>query len=156
MAEQYAEITEAEPLVAGDEIRFHFKVTGITFLTAAHIALMESRLEKETRFTVIRHSIPKKTGAFQVTEMTMDVRVEPQLGYTGQWMRSELVVAGTTIAAGVIAKVIIGALAGILIMITVAKIEKLIPSAEQSKAAGDAALKIGAVLIAVYLVYKFA
>lgn len=144
---------EAEQLHPGDEIRLHFTISGITFLTAAQVALMESRLEKEPRFTVIRHSIPRSTGPLQTTEMTMDVRVERQpYGATGEWLRSSFVIAGATIAAGTIVKIIIAAFAGVVIFLSVTKIEKLGKAAKET---GVASVQIAGALIAVYIVYKY-
>lgn len=151
--DEWTEITEAEQLRPGDEIRIHFQVSGITFLTAAHIAAMESRLEKEPRFTVIRHSIPGPAGPLEVRELTMDVRVNRvPYGATGDWLISNLVVAGATIAAGTIIKVIIAAFVGVVILLSVTKIEKLGKAAKET---GVASVQIAAALIAVYIVYKY-
>lgn len=157
MADQWTEISDSKALREGDEIRLHFKVSGITYLTAAQIMLMERKLEREPRFTVIRHSIPESSGPLQVTEMTMDVRINKQpYGATGSWLRSGLVVTAGTITAAFIIKAVLVAFGGIIILLTITKVEQLLPSVEGVKAAGLTSLQIGAALVVVYLVFKYA
>ncbi len=160
MAKQWAEISDSEPLKEGDEVRLHFTVTGFTYLTATQVLLIERRLEKESRFTVLRHSIPKSKGAAQLTSMTFDIRINKQpYGAGGSWLRSDLVVTGT-ITAAVVANIVLAAVVGLVIYMTLSKIEKVMPSAAAveslMKETGWTSLKIAGAAAFVYIVYKYA
>jgi len=52
------EIDINEPLAPGDIIEMHYKTTGMVWLTAAQIALIEYRLEKRKDFRIVSHSLP--------------------------------------------------------------------------------------------------
>ncbi len=159
MAEQWVEISEGKPLREGDVIRLHFMVSGFTYLTAAQVALMERNIERDKRFTMLRHNIPDKAGPFQLTHLTIDVKVNKQpYGATGSWLRSEFVVAGT-ITAVIIATAIKAAFVGLVIYLTFSGAKQLIKAtgeaAEGIEAIGWTSVQIAAALIAVYLVYKY-
>jgi len=153
MAKKWTEISDSKPLQEGDEIRLHFTVTGFTYLTAAQVMLIEDRLEKEPRFTVLSHSIPESKGPTQLTSMTFDIRINKQpRGAGGSWLRSELVVTGT-ITAAIISGIILASIFGLVIRMTLSKVEQ---ATEGIRAVGWTSLQIAGALIAVYIVYKYA
>ena len=154
MAKQWIDIDKEKQLAAGDEIRLHFTVTGFTYLTAAQVALIERDLEKEPRFTVLRHSIPDSKEFNQLNSLTMDIKVNSKQPYgaTGEWLRSDLVVTGT-ITAAIIAKIVLASVIAYVVYMGLSKVEQLTEGVE---AVGWTSVQIAAALIAVYLVYKYA
>ena len=157
MANEWKPIGPDEALYDGDVIRLTFTVSGFTYLTAAQIALVERKLDKDKRFHILRHSIPETEGKFQLTEFTMDVEVDTP-GVSGEWFQSQLVVAGTLTAAK-IASIIIGAFIGIVIMIALKDAVKLVQAVGESKEAiaetGWASLKIAAAIISILAAWKY-
>jgi len=160
MAKKWTEISDSKPLHEGDEIRLHFTVTGFTYLTAAQVMLIEDRLEKEPRFTILSHSIPESKGPTQLTSMTMDIRINKQpRGAGGSWMRSELVVSGTITAAYIVGLIKL-AMVGIILYFTLSLVEQVVSIAPALEAlleeTGWTSLRIAAALILVYIVYQYA
>ncbi len=153
MAKQWNEISDSKPLKEGDEIRLHFTVTGFTYLTALQVMRIEKKLEQESRFTVLRHSIPQSKGSTQLTSMTFDLRVNKQQhGATGSWLRSDLVITGTITAIAIVAIIKI-AMVGIVIYFTLSKVEQ---ATKGIQAVGWTSMQIAGAMIAVYIVYKYA
>ncbi|KKN24058.1 hypothetical protein LCGC14_0898820 [marine sediment metagenome] len=160
MAKQWREISDGKLLREGDEIRLHFTVTGFTYLTAAQVMLIEDRLKREPRFTVLRHSIPESKGPTQLTSMTFDIKINKQpYGATGSWLRSDLVVTGTITAAAIVG-IIKLAMIGIIIAFTLSEVQQLMPSAAGMegvlKETGWTSLRIAGAAAFVYIVYKYA
>lgn len=160
---QWVEISEHSPLRPGDEVRLFFTVTGFTYLTAMQVALVERKLKRDPRFTMLRHSIPQKTGAIQLTELTVDVRVNKvQHGYTGDWMTTQLIVAGT-ITALVIAAVIKAAFVGIVAYVVFSGARKLVEatgeaaakSTEAIQETGWTALKIAGAFVLAVIAWRY-
>ena len=52
------EIDINKPLNPGDIIEMHFRTTGMVWIAATQIALMEWRLEKRKDFRMLSHSLP--------------------------------------------------------------------------------------------------
>jgi len=157
MANEWKPIGPDEALYDGDVIQLTFTVTGFTYMTAAQIALVERKLDKDKRFHILRHSIPKTEGTFQLTEFTMDVEVDMP-GPTGEWFQSQAVATGL-ITAALIAKVILAAFVGIIIFITFVGATKLVTAVGESKEAiaeaGWTSLKIAAALISILAAWKY-
>jgi len=51
------EINLNQPLQAGDVIELHFRTTGMLWIQAAQIALIENRVENNSRFEILSHSL---------------------------------------------------------------------------------------------------
>ena len=146
-----------EALYDGDVVRLTFTVTGFTYLTAAQIALVERKLDKDKRFHILRHSIPETEGKFQLTEFTMDVEVDTP-GVSGEWFQTQAVATGI-ITSALIANVILAAFVGVVIFITFVGATKLVTAVGESKEAiaetGWTSLKIAAAIISILAAWKY-
>ncbi len=122
------------PLQAGDEIRLWFKTVGITYATAAQIALIERRLEKDKRFRVRSHSMPQKDGWFQSFYYQIRIVDPAAQSATGQVQEAGIISAMMII--GVIAAAAMG-----VAWLTNVRTEKMIELREVEleivKAGGD-------------------
>jgi len=54
----WEKIDENEPLNVGDKVRLHYKTVGLKWITAAQLAMIDKRLEGNSHFKVLRHSLP--------------------------------------------------------------------------------------------------
>lgn len=124
MTEQWVTIENWKELQGGDRVRLYFDVIGIGWLTAAQIALVEDRLDKEPRITVLAHSMP--AGGAWFKDMWFEVHVNKwQEGYTGEWLSSSAAPAIVLTGSG-IAAMIIAAFAGVVIWLTLRETRLLI------------------------------
>lgn len=150
----WLEIDKEQPLRVGDKIRLHYKTVGLTYVTATQIALVEKKLEKESRFVVENHSMPEGDGFMQ--SFFFEVRVVDQPSRPG---RPGQVQEASIISAAVISAIILGAMS-FFVWISFTGATKLVKAsaeaAEGIEAVGWTSVQIAAALIAVYLVYKFA
>jgi len=143
-------------LYDGDVVRLHFTVTGFTYLTAAQVAAIEEKVKNDPRFSIIRHSIPKKDGLFKLKDFTVDCKVNTP-GVTGSWIVSSAVATGAVTAA-VIAKVIMGAIVVSVVMLTLVLVERVVETAgetaEKSEGFVQAIPPVLIAAIAGYIVLK--
>ena len=157
MANEWKPIGDDEALYDGDVIQLSFVVTGFTYLTAAQIALIERKLDKDKRFHILRHSIPQNDKPFQLKEFTMDVEVDTP-DVSGEWFQTQAVATGVLTAA-LIAKVILAAFVGIIIFITFVGATKLVTAVGESQEAiaeaGWTSLKIAAAIIGILAAWKY-
>jgi len=157
MANEWKPIGPDEALYDGDVVQLTFTVTGFTYLTAAQIALVESKLKDDKRFHILRHSIPQTDGPFQLTEFTMDVEVDTP-GVTGEWYQSQAVVTGS-ITALIIVAAIKAAFWGVLIYLAFEGVTKLVTAVGESKEAiaetGWTSLKIAAAIVSILAAWKY-
>ena len=154
MAMAWVEIDKELPLQIGDKIRLHYKTVGLTYVTAAQIALVEDKLENESHFVVESHSMPEGDGFIQA--FFFEVRgVDPATrpGKVGQ------VQEGSILSAAVISGIILGAMS-FFVWVSFESATKFVKAsgeaAEGIEAVGWTSVQIAAALIAIYLVWKFA
>ena len=119
------EIDINKPLNPGDVIELHFIITGMFWITAAQIALIEYRLEKRKDFRIISHSLPSGNNVI----------------FTVKVLKTNPVV----VTAAVIGAVIIGA--GVVAWLTLDKIYQIVESPAGKVAVGGTALLIPALAI---------
>lgn len=157
---EWIPIDEEDEVYVGDVLHLRFKTVGMTYITAAQIALVEKRLEKDYRLTMLRHSIPVKDKAKQINEFTIDVRVD-NLGATGSWLSS---IVATTLTVGAVAGIIIKAFViGFMLWITFAGATKLVKAigeagedvTETIEEIGWTAMKIAAAAIIGFIAIKW-
>ena len=146
MAKQWIDIDKDAPLLPGDKIRLHYQTVGLTYATAAQIALVENKLEGEKRFRVIRHSYPEGEGWTQSFWFEILI-VDP----AGQAADPEAIQEAGIITAGIISAIVLGAL-GFVVWVTFDGATKFI---EAGGDVGWTSVQIAAAMIAVYLVYKY-
>jgi len=146
MAKQWAPIADDKTLLAGDVIRLNYKTVGLTYATAAQIALVENKLADEKRFRVISHSYPEGEGWTQSFWFEILI-VDP----AGQPAEPGKVQEAGIITAGIISTIVLGAL-GFVVWVTFDGATKFI---EAGGDVGWTSMQIAAALIAVYLVYKY-
>ena len=147
MAEQWIDIDKEAPLLPGDRIRLNYKTVGLTYATAAQIALVENKLEGEKRFRVISHSYPEGEGWTQSFWFEILI-VDP----AGESAAPEQIQQAGIITAGIVSTIVLGAM-GFVIWVTFDGVTKAI---EAAGGLGWTSVQIAAALIAVYLVYKYA
>lgn len=130
------EIDKDKPLSPGDIIEMHFVTTGMVWLTATHIALIEWRLEDRKDFRVLSHSLPANNRV--IFEIKI---IEPA--------KEDVTVqeAGIAVTAATIAKVI-GALAVVgIFYLTLDKVYQIMESpAGKVGVAGVGALGVAAAI----------
>jgi len=125
------EIDINKPLNPGDVIELHFIITGMFWITAAQIALIEYRLEKRKDFRIISHSLPSGNNVI----------------FTVKVLKTNPVV----VTAAVIGAVIIGA--GVVAWLTLDKIYQIVESPAGKVAIGGTALFIPALAIIAILIF---
>lgn len=125
------EIDINKPLNPGDIIEMHFKTTGMVWMTAAQIALIEYRLEKRKDFCILSHSLP------------MGNRVI----FTIKVLKTNPVI----VTAAVIGGVIIGA--GVVAWLTLDKVYQIIEAPAGKALVGGTALFLPALAIIAILMF---
>jgi len=120
------EIDINKPLNPGDVIEIHFKTTGMVWITAAQIALIEHRLEQQRKdFRILSHSLPAGNEVF----------------FTVQVLKTNPVI----VTAAVIGAAIIGA--GVVAWLTLDKVYQIIETPAGKTAIGGTALFLPALAI---------
>lgn len=125
------EIDINKPLSPGDVIELHFMITGMFWITAAQIALIEYRLEKRKDFRILSHSLPAGNKVI----------------FTAQVLKTNPIV----VTAAVVGAAIIGA--GVVAWLTLDKIYQIIESPAGKVAVGGTALFIPALAIIAILIF---
>lgn len=110
------EIDINKPLSPGDIIEMHFKTTGMVWLTATQIALIEYRVEKRKDFCILSHSLPANNRVIFTVRV---LKTNPVL-----------------VTAAVIGAIIIGTLA--VAWLTLDKVEQVTESPTGKVLAGGA------------------
>jgi len=123
------EIDKDKPLSPGDIIEMHFKTTGMFWITATQIALIEWRLADRKDFWIINHELPT------ANEVIFTVRI----------LKTNPVI----VTAAVIGAVIIGA--GVIAWLTLDKVYQIIESPTGKVLAGGA---IVAAILALLVLVK--
>lgn len=119
------EIDINKQLNPGDVIEIHFKTTGMVWMTAAQIALIEHRLEKRKDFRIMSHSLPAGNEVF----------------FTVQVLKTNPVI----VTAAVIGAAIIGA--GVVAWLTLDKVYQIIETPAGKTAIGGTVLFLPALAI---------
>ena len=127
---QKVEIDINKPLNSGDIIEMQFKTTGMVWITATQIALIEWRIEKRKDFRILSHSLPANNRVNFVIQI---LKTNPVL-----------------ITAAVIGGVIIGA--GVVAWLTLDKVYQITESPTGKVLAGGAI--VAAVLALLVLIKK--
>lgn len=125
------EIDINKPLNPGDIIEMHFKTTGMVWMTAAQIALIEYRLESRKDFYIRSHSLP----AGDKVIFTIEVKK------TNPVVVTAAIIGGLIIGAGVIA------------WLTLDKVYQIIEAPAGKVAIGGMALFLPALAIIVILIF---
>lgn len=125
------EIDINKPLSPGDIIEMHFKTTGMVWMTAAQIALIEYRLEKRKDFRILSHSLPAGNEVF----------------FTIQVLKTNPVI----VTAAVIGAAIIGA--GVVAWLTLDKVYQIIEAPAGKALVGGTALFIPALAVIAILMF---
>ena len=123
------EIDKNKPLSPGDVIEMHFKTTGMFWLTATQIALIEYRLADRKDFWIINHDLPAGN------EIIFTIRI----------LKTNPVI----VTAAVIGAIIIGA--GVVAWLTLGKVYQIIESPTGKVLAGGA---IVAAIVALLVLLK--
>jgi len=139
----YVEVDPDVPWAVGTELRLRFRTVGITFLTAAQIAIAERNLEKEDRFEVLRHSMP--TSGF-LREFYFDVKVRKP----AEEKETEAGMQYAGMSGAIIAKVIVAAFAIGILWLSLKSVEVKVQKekAKAVTAAGEAAEKSEGFMVA--------
>lgn len=58
LVDSWVEVGREEPLYVGDRVKLYFGCIGLSWITAAEIAIIESRVEGNEHFKIIRESQP--------------------------------------------------------------------------------------------------
>jgi len=125
------EIDINKPLNPGDIIEMHFKTTGMVWMTAAQIALIEYRLEKRNDFRIVSHSLPMGNEVF----------------FTIRVLKTNPVI----VTAAVIGAAIIGA--GVVAWLTLDKVYQIIETPAGKTVIGGTALFLPAMAIISILMF---
>ena len=134
------EIDINKPLNPGDVIEMHFKTTGMTWPTAAQIAIIEWRLENRKDFRILGHSLPVGNNVFFTIQIT-----KPSADQVPQVYE-----AGVGVTAAIIGAAIIGA--GVIAWLTLDKIYQIIESPAGKAVVGGTALSFAALAFIAILV----
>ncbi len=127
------EISEDDPLEPGTKILMHFKTWGGTYITAAEIAMIEWKLEKEDRFRIRSHSLPAdQTVIFEIEVL----KHNPVL-----------------LTAGAIAAVII--VSGVIGFLLLTKVERIIDTVFESPVGKYATVGVTTVIIVLVLYFVY-
>lgn len=110
------EIDKNKQLNPGDIIEMHFFTSGMSWLTATQIAILEWRLENRKDFRVLNHSLPAGNMVFFTIQVT-----EPPADQVPKVYK-----AGVGITAAIIGAAIIGA--GVVAWLTLDKIYQIMES----------------------------
>jgi len=138
MALQKVEISNTKALNPGDRIEMHFKTSGMVWLQATQIAMIEWRLSDRKDFVIINNSLPDKNRVI----FTIEIRKPPEA-------EAEMQTAGVGLTAGIIGAVIIGA--GVVAWLTLDKVYQLTESTAGKIAVGGTGIGIAAAGIAALL-----
>ena len=130
------EIDKNKVLVPGDRIEMHFKTSGLVWLQAAQIALIEERVKNRSDWQIISNSLPANNRVI----FTIEIIQPPEPG---------LQRAGVGVTAAIIGTVIVAA--GVVSWLTLDKVEQIMESpagqvAVAGSGVGMAALGIAALL----------
>jgi len=124
------EIDKNKQLNPGDIIEMHFKTTGMVWITATQIALIEWRLENRKDFYIIGHSLPANN---RVIFMIKVLKTNPAL-----------------LTAAVIGGLIIGA--GVVAWLTLDKVYQIMESPAGKAVVGGTALSFAALAVIAILI----
>lgn len=113
-------IDKDKQLNAGDRVELHFITTGMVWITAAQIALIESRLEGRKDFTILSHSLPSNNRVI----------------FSVQVLKTNPVI----VTAAVIGAAIIGA--GIVAWLTLDKVYQIMESPTGKAVIGSTAVGV--------------
>ena len=125
------EIDINKPLNPGDIVELHFKTTGMFWMTAAQIALIERRLESRKDFCLLSHSLP----------------VGNTVIFTARVLKTNPVI----LTAAVIGAAIIGA--GVVAWLTLDKVYQIIEAPAGKALVGGTALFLPALAIIAILMF---
>lgn len=125
------EIDINKPLNPGDIIEMHFKTTGMVWMTAAQIALIEYRLEKRKDFCILSHSLPMGNRVIFTIKV---LKMNPVI-----------------VTAAVIGGVIIGA--GVVAWLTLDKVYQIIEAPAGKALVGGTALFLPALAVIAILMF---
>ena len=136
-------IDKNKQLFPGDVIETHFVTTGMTWPTAAQIALIEWRLEKRKDFRILSHSLP--VGNRVIFEIRITKPPDAEI--------PQVYAAGFAITAGIIGAAILGA--GVLAWLTLDKIYQIIETPAAKTAIISSSLFLPAVaVIAIFIMLR--
>jgi len=133
---QRVEIDKNKVLIPGDRIEMHFKTSGLVWLQAAQIALIEERVKNRPGWQIISNTLPANNRVIFTIEI-----IEPS--------EPGLQTAGVGVTAAIIGTVIVAA--GVVSWLTLDKVEQIMESpagqiAVAGSGVGMAALGIAALL----------
>lgn len=134
------EISKDKQLFPGDVIEMHFFTTGMTWPTAAQIAIIEWRLEKRKDFRILSHSLPVGNSLFFTIQIT-----EPPADQVPQ-----VYAAGIGITAAIIGAAIIGA--GVVAWLTLDKVYQIMETTTGRAAVTGTALFLPALAVLAILI----
>jgi hypothetical protein len=146
MALQRIEIDKDKPLNPGDVIELEYRCTGLVWITAAQVAMIEWRIGKRDDWEIISNSLPENN---RITFRILIKSAKPQ----GPVLQT----AGVN--GAIIAKIILAATVGLMLWLSLDKIyqivEKIIESPEGKIAvAGMGAAGIAVLIIALLMLTK--
>jgi hypothetical protein len=138
MALQKVEIDKDKKLLPGDIIEMHFKTTGMAYIQAAQIALIEWRLAGRKDFQIVRNSLPENNRVIFTIEIVKPEDEKPELQTAG--------ISGTMIAAAICAVAVFG-----IFYLTLEKIYQIMESPEGKIAVAGSGIGLAALGIAALL-----
>jgi len=136
------EIEKNKPLNPGDVIELHYKTTGMLWMTAAQIALIEWQMEKRKDFRILSHSLPAGNIVIFEIRITEPAAAEiPKVYEAG---------VGIGITAAIIGAAIIGA--GVVAWLTLDKVYQIMETPAGKAAVTGTALFLPALAIVAILI----
>ncbi len=133
------EIDKNKQLNPGDIIEMHFFTSGMSWLTATQIALLEWRLEKRKDFRILSHSLPVGNQVFFTIRIT-----EPPADQVPKVYK-----AGFGVTAAIVSAAIIGV--GVVAWLTLDKIYQIMESPAGKVAVTGTALFMPALAVVAIL-----
>lgn len=142
MALQKVEIDKNKVLLPGDRIEMHFKTTGLVWLQAAQIALIEYKIGKRKDFRIISNSLPANNRVIFTVEVIKPPADQPQMQTAGM--------TGALIAAAILAGTV-----GIVSFFTLEKIYQIMESPSGKIAVAGSGVGLAALgIAALFLIFR--
>lgn len=138
MALQRVEIDKDKKLLPGDIIEMHFRTTGMVYIQAAQIGLIEWRLSGRKDFSIIRNSLPENNRVIFTVEILKPEDEKPGLQTAG--------ITGAQIAAAIFAVAVFG-----IFYLSLEKIYQIMESPAGKAAVAGAGIGLAALGIAALL-----
>jgi len=145
MALQRIEIDKDKPLNPGDVIELEYRCTGLVWITAAQVAMIEWKLKGRTDWEIISNSLPENN------RITFTVLIKPKNAQEPVLQR-----AGTVSAVAISAAIVATSVMMYLTLVKVSQVFKEVVESPEGKiaVAGMGAAGIAILIIALLMLTK--